>query len=141
MESRNMILNTILGIQADVFRVAFDPLRYGLTFKRVQLASGIPTSTLRTYTDGKAEMPLSALYRLVGIVPDELLSMLLPDGHLIVRMPENIDYDEIGAWSDAFSAKKLAFHRHDSECEERLGPNEKRELDTCVVAFPGKAVA
>jgi hypothetical protein len=139
MESRNTILNALLGIQADVFRVAFDPLRYGLTFKRVQLASGIPPSTLRTYTEGKAEMPLSALYRLVGIVPDELLSMLLPDGRLIVRMPEGIDHDAIAEWSEKYNAKKLAAHRKDSECEEMIGPTEHDELTGIVLEFPGVA--
>ena len=127
--------------QERIFRLA---QRGGLTLKAISLDSGIPYSTLRSYAGNNgetAEMPVSALAKLAGVVPDELLSLLLPDGRAIVQVPENIDHDEIAAWAETYSAKKLAAHRHDSECHELIGPTEKAELDRTVVQFPGAAVA
>lgn len=129
------------GTQERIFRIA---QREGLTLKAISLDSGIPYSTLRSYAGNNgetAEMPVSALYKLVGIIPDELLSLLLPDGRSIVRIPENIDHDAIAQWAETYNAKKLAAHRADSECQEQIGPSEKADLDNTVVQFPGSAAA
>ena len=138
MKSEDRIVAALLGLQADVFRIAFDPLRYGLTFKRVQLATGIPASTLRTYTDGKAEMPLSAFYKLVGVVPDELLSMLLPDGRVIVRAPETIDHDEMADLFRDYLAEKDHSHHPESEAGREIGPNENERLCVKLAVVGGR---
>ena len=86
-------------------------------------------------------MPLSALVRLIGVIPNELLSLLLPEGQSIVRISDAINHDEIAAWAEDFQAKKLKYHREDSECGPAIGPNEKGDLDSTVVQFPGVVAA
>ena len=119
--------------------------RRSLSLKIVSMDSGVPYSSLASYFPADphaepAQMPVGVLYSLIGYVPDELLSLLLPEGRKIVRVPENVDHDAIGAWAEAYAAKKLAAHRADSECQERIGPNERADLDATVVQFPGVAV-
>ena len=125
--------------QERIFRIA---QREGLTLKAISLDSGIPYSTIRSYAGNNgetAEMPVSALYKLSGVIPDELLSLLLPEGRAIVRVPDNIDHDAIAEWVALYNAKSLAAHRRDSECAEEIGPGEEAELNGIVVRFPGRA--
>lgn len=54
---------------------------HGLTLKKIGLESGIPYNTVRSYfgqSDGMAQavLPVTALCRLVGVIPDGLLSQL-----------------------------------------------------------------
>lgn len=113
-------------MQERMFRVA---LSRGLTFKAISLESGIPLSTLRTYsgTNGAtAEMPVSALRKLLGVMPDDLLSMLLPETHALVRVPDGVNHDEFEEAARAYLVEKARSHHPDSpggreisECEER----------------------
>jgi hypothetical protein len=122
--------------QEMVFRLACDPLRYGLTLNAISGASGIPYSTLRTYAGhngATAEMPLSGLYKLVGIIPDELLSLLLPDGRLIVQAPVEIDHDQIAEAVADYLTTKNAAHHPESEAGRDIGPTENRVLTAKVV--------
>lgn len=117
--------------QEMMFRIACDPMRYRLTLNAISSASGIPYSTLRSYAGhngATAEMPLSAQYKLVGVMPAELLSLLLPDGHLIVQAPVEIDHDEIAeAFHDYLQAKERA-HRPDSPAGRDIAPCEDSDL-------------
>lgn len=117
--------------QEMMFRIACDPMRYRLTLNAISAASGIPYSTLRTYAGNNgatAEMPLSAQYKLAGVIPDELLSLLLPDGRLIVQAPVEIDHDLIAEAVADYAATKNACHHPDSEMGRDLGPTEKALL-------------
>jgi hypothetical protein len=142
MADNNNIVRVLKSRQCQMRR---EMDRRGLSLKGISFDSGIGYSTLLSYfpsQDAKAEpalMPVSAQYMLCGAVPDDILSLLLPDGRLIVRVPEQINHDEIAAWAEEYNARKLAAHRADSECQEQIGPNEKLALDSIVVAFPGKA--
>lgn len=125
--------------QERVFRLA--QRDHGLTLKAISLDSGLGYTTIQSYASGSAVMSIAALFKLVGVVPDELLSLLLPDGRQIVRAPEGINHDEIAQWADDYAARKLAAHRADSECQEQIGPGENAELTGLVVAFPGSVAA
>jgi hypothetical protein len=124
--------------QERVFRLA--QRDYGLTLKAISLDSGLGYTTVQSYAKGEAVMSIAGLFKLVGVVPDELLSLLLPDGRSIVSVPDNIDHDALCQWAEGYVARKMAAHRKDSECEEQIGPGEQAELDGIVVQFPaGKA--
>jgi hypothetical protein len=148
---RNMIVRNETEIVRDIQRVVREQMdARGIALKVVAAASGIPYSTLCSYFPGNergyvpktpAELPLSAIRKLAGAIPDDLLNLLVPDGWAWVRVPAGIDYDEVAGWAEAFNACKLAAHRADSECQEQIGPNERTELDSIVVAFPGCAAA
>jgi hypothetical protein len=74
--------------QRDIFRLAeFD---HDLTLKAISFSAGIPYSTLRTYASGEAVMPVTAVLRLVDVVPDQLLSRLFdPVDREIVKDDDN----------------------------------------------------
>jgi hypothetical protein len=74
----------------------------GIALKLVAADSGIPYETLLTYfpQEGSrepAQIPGGAIYALCEgkALPADLLSLMLPDGWQIVRLPEGIDHDRI----------------------------------------------
>lgn len=115
-------------MQERIFRIA---ARQGLTLKAISLDSGIPYSTLRGYAGNHgdtAEMPVSALCKLIGVIPDELLSLLLPAGRLIVQAPDDINHDEIADAMVSYLADKQKAHHPESECGPAIGPTENSQL-------------
>ena len=81
--------------QQRVFRIACDPTRYGLTLKLIATDADLDYDSVRNYAAGKTTMPITALFALIGVVPDELLSHLLPEGRAIVAVPDELDHDQI----------------------------------------------
>lgn len=108
--------------------------RRGIALKAVSFDSGIGYSTLLSYfpcEDGKADpalMPVSAQYALCGVVPDDILSLLLPEGRRIVRVSEMLDHDEVAeALCDWIQTKERA-HHPESEAGRDIGPKEDNVL-------------
>ena len=107
--------------------------RRGIHLKAVHFDSGIPYPSLLSYfpADGSREpamMPVSALYALVGAIPDDLLSLLLPANRAIVSLPDGVDYDEISAACRDFIDAKERAHHPESEAGRDIGPGERAEL-------------
>lgn len=50
-----------------------------------------------------------------------------------------LDHEAIADWSADYQAKSLKYRREDSECGPAIGPNEKDDLDSTVIQFPGVA--
>ena len=95
--------------QETVFRVAIRD--HGLTLKAISLDSGIGYTTIQSYAKGQAVMSIASLFRLVGVIPDELLSLLLPEGRRIVVVAEDVDHDQLAeAMRDYLAAKDHAHH-------------------------------
>ncbi len=114
----------ILDRQKRMFRIAQDPTRYGLTLKMIAADADLGLDSVRNYAAGETVMPMTALDALVDVLPDELLSLLLPAGHAIVSVPEGICHDEIEKAAREFLAAKGEAHHPDSpggrelaECE------------------------
>lgn len=116
------IIRNVKAAQERVFRLAARD--HGLTLKAIHLDSGIDYDSLRRYASGENQMPVGALYALVGVIPAELLSLLLPDEHVIVRVPEGIDFDEFSAACREFVDAKEAAHHPESEAGREIGPTE-----------------
>lgn len=120
--------------------------RRGIALKIVSQDSGIPYPTLLSYfpAEGSREpavMPTSAQYDLAGNMPDDLLSLLLPAGHVIVRVPEGVDFDELADSFAEFLKTKNDFHHPESEAGRDIGPNEEATLTAKVVHLPLKVAA
>lgn len=118
---------TIIRQRQLVMRREMD--RRGIALKAVSFDSGVPYATLLSYfpmegSRDPAVMPVSALYSLVGALPDDILSLLLPDGRLIVRVPEAVDHDEIAADMQDYLRWKQAAHHPESEAGREIGPTE-----------------
>lgn len=107
--------------------------RRGIALKAVSFDSGVPYATLLSYfpVEGSrdpAVMPVSALYCLVGALPQDILSLLLPDGHLIVKAPVELNHDEIDDAMRDYVATKAHAHHPESECGREIGPGEDETL-------------
>jgi hypothetical protein len=107
--------------------------RRGIALKAVSFDSGVPYATLLSYfpVEGSrdpAVMPVSALYCLVGALPQDILSLLLPDGHLIVKAPVELNHDEIAEAMQDFLHAKHAAHHPESEAGREIGPGEDEVL-------------
>lgn len=114
------------AMQERVFRLAIRD--HGLTLKAISLDSDIGYTTIQTYAKGQAVMSIASLFRLVGVIPDELLSLLLPNGKHIVEAPEEIDHDEIaGALHDYLLTKEKA-HHPESPAGRDIAPCEDKAL-------------
>lgn len=120
--------------------------RRGIALKAVSFDSKIPYETLLTYfpPEGGRKpvmIPGSAIYALADgdAIPTDLLSLLVPTGFAIVRVPEAINHDEIApAMRDYLTAKDDA-HRPDSEAGREIGPGEHEKLTTLAVIVGGRA--
>lgn len=126
--------NTIVRDAQRLIRREMD--RRGISIKAVQYDGGWKTSsTVQSYFPADplidpATMSVASLYRLISTkaLPIDLLSLLLPPGHLIVQAPEALDHDDISeAVQDYLQAKEQA-HRPDSEAGREIGPNENNVL-------------
>lgn len=118
----------ILDRQRRMFRIALDPTRYGLTLKMIATDADLGLDSVRNYAAGETMMPLFALDALIGVLPDDLLSLLLPDGRAIVQVPEEVNHDEAAAGMLAWLADKASAHRPDSEAGRDIGPTENARL-------------
>lgn len=128
----------LLNKQERVFRIAGDLSRYGLTLKMISMDSGIHYDSIRNYAAGKTEMPLSAFNALIGVLPDELLSLLLPEAKAIVSLPEGIDHDEIEDMCADYMATKAKAHHKDSPAGREISDCEREALNVAYLPLQGK---
>lgn len=108
--------------------------RRGIAIKAVALDGGWEnTSTVLSYfpADGHAQpaiMSASALYRLFGALPTDLLSLMLPEGFAIVAVPEELDHDQVAPILAEYLRAKDDAHHPDSEAGREIGPGEDNVL-------------
>lgn len=119
-------------VQQDVFRIAEDR---GITRKAIHHDTGLSTDTLGSWARGEAVMSIAGLFHLVGVIPDDLLSMMLPEGRQIVQLPDDLDHDEIADLAADYIAAKQAAHKENSPAGPLIAPCEKKVLDAKVVAL------
>lgn len=130
MHDKSRIVDIIRARQSAMRR---EMDRRGIAMKVIAQDSGIEYATLLTYFPADkdkvpAQIPGSAIYALTGHIDADILSLLLPTGHLIVRAPEAINHDEIAAAMHDFLQTKERAHHPDSEDGREIGPNEDNVL-------------
>jgi hypothetical protein len=131
MSSNNDIVSLLKQNQCAMRR---EMDRRGLLLKVISMDSGIPYSTLLSYFPDEhaarepALMPVSAQYQLCGAIPEDILSLLLPDGRRIVRVPEGVNHDEISECLRDYLNEKERAHHPESEAGREIGPNEDNVL-------------
>lgn len=120
--------------------------RRSIALKIVAADSRIPYETLLTYfpQDGgrePAQMPAGAIYALCEgqALPADLLSLLLPNGWQVVRVPEGIDHDKVAELAADYLATKNATHHPDSEAGRDIGPGEADTLTGKLVQLRAAA--
>lgn len=112
--------------QERIFRLA--ERDYGLTLKAISLDAGIGYTTLKSYARGESVMSIASLFRLVGVVPNDLLSLLLPEGRCIVTMAEDVDHDRISEQFQDWLREKERAHHPDSPAGRDIAPCEDSTL-------------
>ncbi|MBL9070439.1 MAG: hypothetical protein JNM03_10660 [Sphingopyxis sp.] len=105
-----------------------------ISMKVVSQDSKIGYSTLLTYFPAdeaktSAQIPGSAVFALAGAIPDDLMSLLLPTGFLVVRAPEEVDHDEMADLVSDYLQAKHAAHRADSPGGVKIVAEEDALLD------------
>lgn len=134
MTTVSSIVDTFRRRQCDIRR---ELDRRQIAMKAVSFDSGIPYATLLTYFPADehktpAQLPGSAVFALAGAIPDDLLSLLMPTGFLIVRAPEEVDHDEMADLVSDYLQTKQAAHRADSPGGVAIVPEEDAVLDEKV---------
>ncbi len=108
--------------------------RRGIALKAVSYDSRIPMPTLLSYFPGgetkPAIMSMAAIFKILSgnAIPRDLLSLLLPDGDLIVQVPVAIDHDEIEQAARDYLAAKGRAHHPESPDGRELAPVETDDL-------------
>lgn len=120
-----------LAAQARLFRLA--ERDYGKSLKQISLDSNIPYETLRSYKGDKgahAMMPLSAVNKLCGSVPDELLSHLLEPGnrHVAENLDDEGDLDALGEDADAVATEVRRARHPNSPGGTNIVPIERDSI-------------
>ncbi|WP_066112399.1 MULTISPECIES: hypothetical protein [unclassified Blastomonas] len=121
--------------------------RRGIHLKIVAADSGISPSSMASYFPADAsvepaQMPTGVLFTLLETkaLPDDLLSLMLPAGFQIVRVPEDVDHDEAAQAMHDYLAAKTAAHHPDSPGGRDIAPCEDAALRTKLTAV-GSAAA
>jgi len=139
MPRNPMILDQMRERQKRMFRIAQDPSRFGLTLKAIHLDSGLGYDSLRNYASGDTIMPVTAVDGLVGVIPDELLSLLLPEGRVIMQVPDDVDHDELARVMQEYLRAKAEAHHPESPAGREISECEDNFLR--IKAAPLRAVA
>lgn len=120
------IASQLKRVQQTVFRQA---VARGVTLKVISIDSGLGYTTIQSYARGEAAMSLPSLYRLVGVIDDDLLSLLLPAGRLIVSVPDDVDHDVMAGLASDYLRTKADAHNADSPAGREIAPCEGAELN------------
>lgn len=106
------------------------------SLKVVASKAGWHINTLNSYFPPSAnikptKLPSGALFDLIQTqaLPSELLALLLPDGWLVVRVPDGVDHDEAALAMHDYLATKTAAHDPASPAGRDLSDCEKDTLD------------
>lgn len=119
-------------VQQTIFREA---VRRGNTLKAIAFDCGSGYTTVQAWAKGEAVMSIAGLFSLVGVIDDDLLSLLLPDGRQIVQLPDDLDHDALSDLAADYLTAKAAAHKADSPAGIAIAPCEKDVLDRKVVAL------
>lgn len=118
--------------------------RRGVSLKGVALDSRISYATIVSWFPARADMdppaaPIAALHRFCDTeaLPLDLLSLFLPDGFAIVKVPEGLDHDRLAEGVAEYLALKNKFHGPNTEAGTAIGPNEDSALTDKIVQIVG----
>lgn len=113
MANCDRITQLTLAAQRRIFRLAARD--HGLSLKIISADSGVPYTTVRTYAGNngaQAVMSIPAFIKMVGVIPDALLSQLLDpaDRHLEANDDDN-ELDDLADRADEV-AREVRRARH-----------------------------
>ncbi len=109
--------------------------RRSIALKAIASDADLSLTTLLSYFPGNPDaqpalMPVSVLFAILNgnALPRDMVSMLLPDGDMIVKVPEGVDHEELCEAAQEYLTEKARAHRPESEMGPAIGPNEHDRL-------------
>jgi hypothetical protein len=144
----NMIMpdeDTIVRARQKAIRREID--RREIAIKAIQYDGGwkCPSTVLSWFPAAEDKDPqimsMAGFYRLISrkALPVELLSVMLPDGFRIVRVPEEVDHDEIATVLHDYLQTKERAHHPESPDGREISSCEDADLSGKVVSFQAKS--
>lgn len=137
MCANDRISQRLKSKQSTAFRLAGRD--YAQNHKDIAEDAGISVNSISAYARGETVMGLDKFYKLCGIIPNELLSVMLPAGFELVHIPENLDHDEVMRAIAEYSMAKMDAHRADSPDGEQISDCEDVALRRKFAAIRGGA--
>ena len=119
------ITQALLQRQKDMFRIA---AARGHSQAALCAHTGLSASVMGQYARGETAVSGPTLLKLLAVLPTELMSLLLDEGHCIVEKPVGIDYDSFADGCHAFLKRKSEAHREDSPAGRDLSECEQADL-------------
>jgi hypothetical protein len=122
------LFGLVVEAQMDIFRLA--KRDHGLSLTDISGKSNIPYQNIKYYAGGHGAMPIVAVLKLVGVIPDDLLSRLfLPvEKQITSSQCEMSDHDTLASNCIGFAAK-LQGARHPASPEGvDIAPCEDADL-------------
>lgn len=111
----------------------------GRVRKDLAYRTSLHQNTVDKHATGDSVMSIAALHEYAKHIDTELLSMLLPDGLQIVRVPESVDHDELAAAMHDYLSAKTKAHCPSSPAGRELSECEQAALNGKAASL--KAVA
>lgn len=117
------IVDAVKDAQIDVFQDC------KIARKVLAHRTGQHNNTIDKHANGDSVMSVASFrsYMEAGVEPD-LLSLLLPDGFQVVRVPESVDTDHLAELFHEFLQMKTAAHHPESEAGRDISENEAADL-------------
>lgn len=133
MSHVDRIADFVRNEQREIFRLACRDLQ--LQLKQIADLSGIPYPSVKCYAAGEAQMPITAIKRLLsidGFAP--LLSRLfMPEGFSLVTADEGIDHDGLAADAIEYVGEHAKARHPASPGGVEIVPVEEAALNTRAV--------
>ena len=119
------ITQALLQRQKDMFRIAASK---GHSQAALCALTGLSASVMGQYARGETALSGPSILKLLNVLPESIVSMLLPDGALIVRTPDEMNHDDFEDCCREFVATKGAAHHVDSPGGREIAPCEDNVL-------------
>ncbi|WP_147270767.1 helix-turn-helix domain-containing protein [Alteripontixanthobacter maritimus] len=115
-------------VQQDMFRLAANR---GATQKMIAAKTGLSSSVIGQYARGESAMSGPSLFKMIGVIPDDLLSLLLPDGMFFVRAGGDLDHDTLATHCIEYAAEYAAARNPASPDGVDIAECESERLTAC----------
>jgi hypothetical protein len=117
----------VLSAQMDIFRLARRD--YGLTLTEISGKANIPYQNVKLYAGGHNAMSIATLLKLVGVIPDDLLSRIFaPVERQLASSQCEFDHDAMGADCIEYGSKLQRARSPNSPAGVEIAPCEDADL-------------
>ena len=128
MSTVDRLNGLVLEAQQDIFRLACRDC--GLTLKAISDKANIPYQNVKLYAGGHNAMPIVALLKLRGVIPDSLLSLVFApvEAQIVSTMCADDDHDTAADRCDNVASLVRKARHPDSPAGVEIAPCEASRI-------------